>query len=206
MPLVLKSLNSDDATLDGVSPPPGAVETVGRERGLVPPHNFIPILGAVRDAVLLSSRDGGVTGPHTTSARSAGRKFEAKVRESLRHSLAGESWNFRPAQWLSFSDDSGHRSCQVDVLLEPRGGEMPIVFEIKTARTARAWWQLHHLYGPVIESLFGRSPTLVEIVGGYSPVSIPGPNPVFLSSFEDLRAWLHSSSGGYGLLLARRVE
>jgi len=67
--------------------------------------------------------------------------------------------------WLEFTDKSGRRWCQPDVLVIDRQAKTCLVAEVKYQHTPDAWWQLKHLYEPVLAvALPGFNFRLVEVV------------------------------------------
>lgn len=74
--------------------------------------------------------------------------------------------------WVSFVDGvSGERRyCQPDALIiQPLRGRITVI-EYKYRHTELAYWQLFHLYIPVVQALFGRADwqfTGVEICARY---------------------------------------
>lgn len=81
----------------------------------------------------------------------------------------------RLGQWLEFVDKSGKRWCQVDALMLDREKKVGIIYEVKYQHTSDAWWQLRHLYLPVLEAAAPEIRWgLMEIVHWYDP-QVPFP-------------------------------
>lgn len=108
--------------------------------------------------------------PHKhTGRRLAGVKYEGKVQEYLVKTFPE---SYLPSPWLQFFYRGSARWCQPDGLfLFPAKGEI-IVTEVKYQHTSDAWWQLHHLYGPVLSAIFPRDEwkySFLEVVKWYDP-------------------------------------
>lgn len=93
------------------------------------------------------------------------------------HSLYGKAYLSNP--WLNFkcAADSSRRWCQPDGILIDHISGVVTIFECKYSHCARAWWQLHRLYGPVLKKLFPSHWELryLEIVYYFDPaVVFPG--------------------------------
>lgn len=98
--------------------------------------------------------------------------YERKVHKRL-NNLYG--CNYMPNPWIVFGDSRWNsRWCQPDgLLLNLEKGIITIV-ECKYQHTARAWWQMFHLYQPVVAKLFGTEDNLwrfatVEVVKWFDP-------------------------------------
>lgn len=79
-----------------------------------------------------------------------------------------------PGPWIEFQEKCSRRVrwCQPDgLLLDPFTGRA-IILEVKYQHTADAWWQLTHLYLPVLAALLpGWKFPLVEICKWYDPAT-----------------------------------
>lgn len=78
--------------------------------------------------------------------------------------------------WFHFLADGKERWCQVDGFVE-LDAEV-LVFEIKLSHTANAWWQLQHLYIPVLRKFLGTGKVFrpVELCKWFDPgVGFPEP-------------------------------
>jgi hypothetical protein len=113
----------------------------------------------------------GIRNPGTGSAaQRAGKRYEKKVLASLEKRFKSESSiTLYPSPWIAFSPTvSDERHCQPDLLIE--SPEEIFLCEIKLSHTADAYWQLAHLYGPVVRHLFPSKPVrLVEITRSFDP-------------------------------------
>lgn len=121
-------------------------------------------------------RDGAKKG-----AKGRGIRYEKRVQEYLLNDFAPM---YVPAPWLHFRErfSDSFRWCQPDGLLIDAWKGVITIVEIKYNHTADAWWQLNHLYKPVLSALF--PPELwrlevCEIVKWYDPATV-FPEPVRL--------------------------
>jgi len=107
-----------------------------------------------------------------TGRRLQGVRYEARVHDYL-GSLYGDRYISNP--WLRFFSEGVWRWCQPDaLLLDPARGRITIV-EVKYQHTSDAWWQVRHLYQPVLEAMF--PPRLwtfdaCEVVKWYDPATL----------------------------------
>lgn len=122
-------------------------------------------------------------------AKGRGIRYEEKVQKYLLNDFAPL---YVPSPWLHFRERGSEtfRWCQPDgLLIDLRRGVIVIV-EIKYNHTADAWWQLNHLYRPVLSALF--PPTLwrlevCEIVKWYDPaVVFPEPCRLVNNPMKDV--------------------
>ena len=117
------------------------------------PERFLPA-GAVTWARLSDQVPSFATAVRKPrGAKAAGLRYERKATEMLEQYF---SWRFVPGPWVLFGSESkGTRWCQPDgLLILPEEGRI-VVVEIKHSHMALAWWQLFHLYIPVVKALFG---------------------------------------------------
>lgn len=113
--------------------------------------------------------------------RREGLKYEAAVMAYLDGEF-GEF--FVPGPWFRFESNGGDRVrwCQPDGLIFDIVEKVIYVVEVKLKHTTDAWWQLRHLYLPVLAKIF---PPEVweyrpcEIVRWYEK-DLPFPEPVTL--------------------------
>lgn len=81
-------------------------------------------------------------------------KYEQQVQE---HFLDLMPDKYVPGPWLYFNGEHGVQWCQPDgLIVDLRGGKIVIV-EIKYQHTTDAWWQMRHLYLPVLQHIFPES-------------------------------------------------
>lgn len=104
-----------------------------------------------------------------------GLKFEALALEYL-EGIMGEKMMFFPQQWFHYQsgldgDDQWHW-CQLDAFaVDVEMGKITI-FEIKLKHTEKAYFQLKHLYLPVLQAIFNPEYwafQLCEVVRFYDP-------------------------------------
>lgn len=106
-------------------------------------------------------------------------KYEARVQQWL-NSLYGAA--YVPSPWYQYQEasESRVRYCQPDGLLfNARLGRIVIV-EVKLRHTDKAWWQLRHKYGPIVQSVFPWAEIAFCEVVQWFDVSIPFPEMVEL--------------------------
>lgn len=107
-----------------------------------------------------------------TGRRLQGVRYERRVHEYLA-SLYGDGYVASP--WLKFFAEGRWRWCQPDgLVLAPATGRITVV-EVKYQHTSDAWWQLRHLYLPVLAQIF--PPALwrfdvCEVVKWYDPAVV----------------------------------
>jgi hypothetical protein len=101
-----------------------------------------------------------------------GVRYEANVREHLGLLACGvPDLEYIESPWVEFQDASGRRWCQPDALLVDKLQRAVIIAEVKYQHTQDAWWQLVHLYRPVVAVLFPQyNPiAMLEIVHWHDP-------------------------------------
>jgi hypothetical protein len=98
-------------------------------------------------------------------------------------------WRYVRSPWIKFLSDGRWRWCQPDGLLFlPEQGRL-VVVEVKYQHTADAWWQVRHLYQPVLEHIFPRrlwEYEACEIVKWFDP-AIVFPEKLVLALDPDMR-------------------
>ena len=88
-----------------------------------------------------------------------------------------------------FRFSNGHRSrfCFPDALVTLPNHTFDLLIEIKTRHTYDAWWQLRHLYYPVVGKALGRELKLLEVTRAYDPgVRLPEEETRILSEAQDV--------------------
>lgn len=127
-----------------------------------------------------------------TGARLAGVLYEKKVQDHLQ-SLYGD--RYVPSPWLRFfprEEAARWRWCQPDaILLDVVAGRITIV-EVKYQFTSDAWWQVKHLYYPVLRTMFSEKYwefDFCQVVKWYDPAT-PFPEKVVLAQEVGMK---HSS-------------
>jgi hypothetical protein len=103
----------------------------------------------------------------------AGLRYEARALAHLAEVLEG---GFEPSKWFRFAGATGIRYCQVDGLLHSEA--VTAIFEVKVTFTSDAWWQLRHLYEPVVrKALLPARLALVIVCKSFDPAAA-FPEPV----------------------------
>lgn len=157
------------------SDPPYVAPEFSPTLGILPAGRGFRPAGEVLSARLSESPLRSIKNPGTaTPAQRAGKRYEKKVLAAV--SKLFPSKHVGPevlsSPWIAFTakrDRATERHCQPDLLLV--GESEVLVCEIKLAHTVDAYWQLRHLYGPVVAKLFPeRSLRLVEITRSFDPV------------------------------------
>ncbi len=111
-----------------------------------------------------------------TGKRREGCRYEDSVQEHL-SGLFGECYLASP--WFIFwsAQEDRSRVCQPDGLLFDPMQKIIWICEIKLKHTTDAWWQLRHLYAPVVSAVFSPQVwdiRVCEIVRWYdSAISFP---------------------------------
>lgn len=152
-----------------------------------PPRGFKLLRGAVTDVQFA-----GVTPVNRghTAAQRMGLAYEQKVHDVLRSIY---SIDYRANPSILFRDSTGARRAIPDGLLKV--GSNLVLIEIKLSHTEKAWWQLRHLYLPLLQKLVvpGTRIYCVELCRTYDPsVEFPEPHRVIKS--------LHDVSDTVGVL------
>lgn len=124
-----------------------------------------------------------------TGRRLEGVRYEKKVQAYLQ-SLYGDKYLASP--WLRFFPGeigARWRWCQPDgILLDPVHGRLTIV-EVKYQHTSDAWWQVKHLYAPVLRAMFPEhlwELDYCEVVKWYDPAT-PFPEKTVLAQEISMR-------------------
>jgi hypothetical protein len=127
-----------------------------------------------------------------TRAQKDGLRYEREVQTMLQ-TLFPE---VELSTWWSFLDCGQFRLCQTDaVLFTPH---LTTIFEVKRRHTPDAWWQLHELYRPVLQSFRpGRPINLVEICGSFDPLIVV---PAEMDRVECLQEWVSRPQDSVGVV------
>lgn len=161
----------------------------------VPPPRFRSITGPVREVRLQPQeyvRQRGVT-----ASQEVGRRYEAQVQEHLDR-FFGE---YVPEPIISFTDNKLYRTVKPDgVLVCP---SHVVIFEIKYTHVPEAWWQLEKLYKLVLDGLYHRPISLVEICRSYDPAT---PFPVPVELVPDLETWVSRHQSTFGVHVWRKTK
>lgn len=116
-----------------------------------------------------------------SAAQKKGLVFEDRVKKGLGKIFP----EIELGPWWAYWDNS-QRICQTDAVLFV--GTLTVIFEIKQQHSVDAWWQLRHLYRPVLDAYRpGRTINLVEICGTFDP-SVSFPEPI--EKIDNLESWV----------------
>lgn len=142
------------------------------ESSCPPPRRFNAAV-EVRSAKFLTEQPPFISRGRATGRFAVGVRYERKAQEYLGLVALGlPTVVLRHSPWIEFLDKSGRRWCQPDALLTCPEEKTGIICEIKYQHTSDAWWQLKHLYAPVLErALPGYRFALVEIVHWFDPAT-----------------------------------
>lgn len=135
----------------------------------VPPPNFV----AAESPTNVRLIDFTHTPQRLSASRKAGIRYETRW-----HSFARQVWPraYRsfPDRLFAFSDRSGQRCCKPDGLLIPRDADWYAIFEVKVGHICDSYWQLRHLYEPVL-SQWGdcrqRRAVVLEVCRRFDPAT-----------------------------------
>jgi len=98
--------------------------------------------------------------------------------------------SYIPSQWFSFFDGERVRYCQPDALLLFERLSLLLIVEVKYSHTPDAFWQLEHLYVPVLRAFMGVSHWKIatcEIVKWFDPSTRFPVRPVLRETLEDIK-------------------
>lgn len=131
-----------------------------------------------------------------------GIRYERQVQEYLALLALSRNFEYIESPWIEYEDANGKRWCQPDGLLVD--ARAVCIVEVKYQHTVDAWWQLVHLYQPVIKLIYPnhRPVCMLEIVHWFdpktawpekysltdSPLRIPQANKVAVHIFNPKRA------------------
>lgn len=135
------------------------------------PKRYRPAVN-VKWAKILPGQPAFIKRKRASAKYRAGIKYEREVHDHLSLLALAKPWlKYVESPWIEFEDDSGRRWCQADALLVDDKQKAVVIAEVKYQHTADAWWQLVHLYRPVVAVLYPthRPICLLEIVHYYDP-------------------------------------
>ena len=138
-----------------------------------PPKRFLAALG-VRSARFLPEQPAFIRRGRSVGRYAAGIRYELGVHQVLElRALGRKEISLRLGQWIEFIDRSGKRWCQVDALWVDIESRRCLVCEVKYQHTSDAWWQLKHLYVPVLQRVMpGYTFGMLEIVHWFDPAVV----------------------------------
>ena len=119
-----------------------------------------------------------------TGARAAGLRYEKRVHE---HLLDLFPTTYLPSPWLRFLAGGRWRWCQPDGLIFDLDNGRIVVVEVKYSHTSAAWWQVRHLYLPVLRKCFPEGLwafEACEVVRWFDPATV-FPEPVEMAAQVD---------------------
>lgn len=138
------------------------------------PREFKPARG-VKWVKLLNGQPEFIKRERLIGARAQGMRYEKKALDKIEVLSAARGAYCLRSPWIEFQDDSGKRWCQPDCLVMNQADSTGVIIEVKYRHTSDAWFQLWHLYMPVMQKLFPQCRWgCVEMVKWYDPaVSFP---------------------------------
>ena len=143
-----------------------------RKRNFLPPRRFVPV-GPIEWAI--PSRE------EPAFLRNLTKKAKGNIKKGLDFEAAFAGYMvdrfgelYVPGPWFHYKEIGKEKTrwCQPDGLLFRPEQSRIVLVETKLQHTPDAWWQLKHLYLPVIASMFppdGWTYTLVEVTKWYDP-------------------------------------
>lgn len=128
-----------------------------------PPKRFLPA-GRVTKAWLSDSVPPFLSNPRRRGSKANGIRYERKALTSLESRYP----NLLRSPWFRFvsSGCRDPRWCQPDGLIFDPFRGIIFILEVKLKHTADAWWQVRHLYEPVVAACFGSGPCGADSVAG----------------------------------------
>ena len=121
----------------------------------------------------------------SSAAQKSGLRYQRQVCDELRVQFGSAAVLVGP--WLEYRLGIERRYCQPDAIVSHR--DLVFVFEVKLSSTTDAWWQLRHLYGPVVQKLYPSSRlVLVNVVKSHYPeIRFPEDTWTFDMGLESLK-------------------
>lgn len=146
----------------------------------------------------LGSMEVAIIDPKMSSAKRAGLRYEKKAKKHLLE-LVDDAHS--DVWWQYFEGRSPiPRRCQTDVVAFNEDFRLITVFEIKSQHTSDSWWQLRHLYEPVLLAVYGLNwrVNVVEVCRIFDP-AVKFPEPIFDIKNEVLNAWTKTPHPEFGV-------
>jgi hypothetical protein len=137
-----------------------------------PPRGFCPA-GQVDWAVLTKDPWEGSRAGRMTVAQKRGLRFQAEVGRKLAGLLGGQV-DVQIQPWFAYTSRGSirRRFCSPDLLVT--SGSQTLIIEVKYSLCAEAYWQLVHLYHPVVKMWLGRPSGLCVLARLVDPsVALP---------------------------------
>jgi len=163
----------------------------------------------VRWAKLLKGQPPFIRRKKAKGKYAVGVRYERQVHEYLALLALSRTFDYIESPWIEYEDENGKRWCQPDALMV--SDNAVAIVEVKYQHIADAWWQLVHLYRPVVSVLYPRHRPicLLEIVHWFdpktawpekfsltdSPLRIPQANKVAVHIFNPKRPGRCPESG-----------
>ncbi len=122
-----------------------------------------------------------------TPLQKDGLRYERKFHERL-HSQYGLA--YIPGMWFEYFAMEEINFCQPDGLLLFPDRRQLLIVEVKRSHTPEAYWQLEHLYVPVLRAFMrdsGWQIATCEVVKWFDPCTRFPVKPVMRESLEDVR-------------------
>ena len=160
-------------------------------RSILPPlpsHGFHPVrFKDISYAKRLLPGDHPITRRRprgSTASQRAGLSYQRRACDELRTLFKKESILVGP--WIEYRASNRLHYCQPDCVAIAT--DRVYVFEMKLSTTTDAWWQLRHLYGPVVQYLYPDARLiLVNVVKSHYPeVRFPEDSWTFEIGLEKL--------------------
>jgi hypothetical protein len=151
---------------------------------MIPPRNFRPANNVVFAKITDVPSFCKIS--KYTGRRRAGVLYEKKAQAQLCKMFD----NYVPGFWIKFVQDNKVRYCQPDGLLFDLERGVITICEIKLQHTSDAWWQVMHLYAPVLRALFPEKLwtfEYCEIVQWFDS-AIPFPTEIHMVSDPSFRS------------------
>lgn len=162
----------------------------------VPPPRFKHVTGPIREIRLQPQEYVRQRG--TTASQEMGRRYESQVQSYLEDLFMA---HYVPEPVISFTDNGLYRTVRPDgVLIEK---DFIVIFEIKYQHVPEAWWQLEKLYKVVLDGLYHRPVSLVEICRSYDPAT---PFPCEVEFIPDLESWVSVHRPAFGVYQWRKPQ
>lgn len=115
----------------------------------------------------LARRKGG------TAAQRRGLVFERRTLQHLSQTFS----EFEQSRWLRYQNSDGTHVCQPDGFVELL--DCVLLFEVKYTHCIEAYWQLRHLYGPILAHLYKKPVKCIEVPRSFDP-AVPWPEDIVL--------------------------